>query len=106
MDAATVKEKLTKVLDHIQRTTKGVAPKITGATRPLEDLEGFDSKVWPVAISMLSAELGVQLPNDQNIFGARRWRQAFTIDESIALVCRLIAAGKVPAGSAAAKGTQ
>jgi hypothetical protein len=90
MAPEAVKEKLIAVLQMIQGATDVKGESITGHTRPLTDMHGFDSKVWPAAISMLAAELGVPIPNDVNIFRVPRGTRSLTIDETVALVCRIV----------------
>ena len=89
MDDATVTEKLIEVLREIQSNsgheTDGFAPE----TRPLVDLEGFDSLLWPVAISMLATTLGVEIPNNKNIYVSEDGTHPLTIKESAAAVCRV-----------------
>jgi hypothetical protein len=64
-----VKDKLVEVLRTIQ-DLGGFADGegITGETIPLEDLEDFDTQVAPVAITVLAKALGVEIPNDENVF--------------------------------------
>ncbi len=55
MDTAELKEKLIAVLGQIQVDSGLECPEITGATKPVESLPKFDSKVWAVATSNLAA---------------------------------------------------
>ena len=49
MDPAALKEKLIAVLGQIQADSDLECPALTGATKPVESVPGFDSKIWPVA---------------------------------------------------------
>jgi hypothetical protein len=90
MDAATLKEKLIAVLGQIQADSGLECPPLTGTTKPVENIPRFDSKVWPVAITILSTEIGAAIPNDVNIFVDETTKLARTIDETAAFVCELL----------------
>ena len=68
MDPTTLKEKLITVLSQIQADSGLACPALTGATKPVDDIPGFDSKVWPVATTILSTEIDAPIPNEVNIF--------------------------------------
>ena len=55
----------------------------------------FDSKIWPVAIGMLGAKLGISIANDVNIFRQDDSSIALTIDEIVAKVVALVEAQAV-----------
>lgn len=90
MDAAAIKNKLCKVLETIQVTSGLECPPLTGTLRPIEDIKDFDSKIWPVAIGMLSVELDEPIPEDVNIFRMEGSRKARNIDQTVAFVEQLI----------------
>jgi hypothetical protein len=94
MTKEEVRKTLIKVLETIQTNSGLPCPNFTGFIRPAEDLEGFDSTVWPVAIGMLSAELSLEIPDDVNIFASKDGKQANSIDEAVELVCKLSAEPK------------
>ena len=54
MDPETLKEKLIAILGQIQADSDLECPPLTGATKPVENLPKFDSKVWPVATTILA----------------------------------------------------
>lgn len=89
MNAAFVQTKLVAVLQNIQAWSGLECPPITGSTKPLEALPKFDSKIWPVAIGMLAAELGITIADDVNIFSREKSCVALTIDETVAVVVAL-----------------
>lgn len=89
MDQQSVEAKLIQVLERIQAASKKPSPKITAETRPLDDLPGFDSKLWPAAVSMLAAELGITIPVEENIFLSPDGKRRLTIRESAARVISL-----------------
>jgi hypothetical protein len=89
MNNVTVQTKLVEVLQTIQATSGLECPPIAGNTKPIEVLPKFDSKIWPVAIGMLAAGLGITIPNDVNIFRKDKGCIALTIDEAVAMVVTL-----------------
>ena len=84
-----VKQKLVTVLTTIQTNSGLPCPKLDGSIRPAEQLEKFNSKVWPAAIGMLSAELNFEIDDDINIFASKDGTVAYTIDQVTDLVCKL-----------------
>lgn len=92
MNAALVQSKLVEVLQNIQAASGLECPKITGSTKPLEALPRFDSKIWPVAIGMLAAELGIVIADNVNIFSREKSCSALTIDETVAMVVDIASA--------------
>ena len=101
MNPTLVKAKLIEVLQNIQATSGLDCPPITGTTKPLEALPKFDSKIWPVAIGMLAANLGITIADDVNIFRLKKSNVALTIDESVKMVVELAAAQAPASGHAA-----
>ena len=95
MDAALIHATLVEVLQNIQATSELECPPLAGATKPVEDLPKFDSKIWPVAIGMLGAQLGIVIANDVNIFRQDNSCIALTIDEIVVKVVALAAAQAV-----------
>lgn len=89
MDAALIHSTLTEVLQNIQATSELECPPLRGGTKPIEELPKFDSKIWPVAIGMLGAKLGIAIANDVNIFRQDDSCVALTIDEIVAKVLAL-----------------
>ena len=84
-----VKQALVKVLTTIQTNSGLLCPPLDGSLRPAEQLEKFNSKVWPAAIGMLSAELNFEIDDDINIFASKDGTVAYTIEEVSDLVCKL-----------------
>ena len=91
MNAVDVKTKLIQVLKTIQATSGLTCPPINDTTKPIEALPQFDSKIWPVAIGMLASELGITIPDDENIFRRTKTCIALTISETVAVVISLSA---------------
>jgi hypothetical protein len=90
MDPATLKEKLIAVLGQIQADSGLECPPLTGATKPVDHIPKFDSKVWPVATTILSNEIGASIPSDVNIFIDATTKLPRSIDETAAFVCELL----------------
>jgi hypothetical protein len=90
MDPATLKEKLIAILGQIQADSGLECPPLPGATKPVETLPKFDSKVWPVATTILATEIGATIPNDVNIFVDETTKLPRSIEETAAFVCDLL----------------
>lgn len=90
MDAAAVQATLVEVLQTIQAASGLECPPLVGTTKPVEALPKFDSKIWPVAIGMLGAKLGITIASDVNIFRREKSSVALTIDEAVAMVVSLV----------------
>ena len=90
MDPVTLKDTLIAVLGQIQADSGLECPALTGATKPVKDLPKFDSKVWPVATTILATEIGAMIPNDVNIFVDESTKLPRSIDETAAFVCALL----------------
>ena len=89
MDAQVVRQNLINVLREIQTLSGLACPEITGVTKPAKALEKFDSKMWPVATGMLAGRLGIEIPNDVNIFRVKATKEPATIDEAVIIVCSI-----------------
>ena len=87
MNASIVKDSLIEILQEIQEASELECPPLSGATKPIEALPKFNSKIWPVAIGMLAAKLGVTIPDDVNIFSSGK--TPLTIDQAVAIVVDL-----------------
>jgi hypothetical protein len=90
MDPTVLKDKLIAVLRQIQTDSGLECPPLTGATKPVANIPKFDSKIWPVAITILAAEIGASIPNDVNIFFDETTKLPRSIDETAAFVCELL----------------
>lgn len=90
MDLIILKEKLIAVLGQIQADSALECPPLTGATKPIESLPKFDSKIWPVATTILAIEIGATIPNDVNIFVDETTKLPRSIDETAIFVCDLL----------------
>ena len=64
-------------------------PPFAGPCGRSETWEGFDSKIWPVAIGILAGEIGIEIPDDVNIFVSEDGETALSIDQVVAAVCKL-----------------
>lgn len=89
MTETSVTEKLIEVLQEIQRNSGYECEGIVADTCPLQDLEGFDSKLWPVAIGMLEKNLGVKIPKKTNIYVSEDGTERLTIKQTAAVVCKI-----------------
>jgi hypothetical protein len=90
MDPVTLKETLIGILTQIQVDSGLECPPLTGSTKPVENIPKFDSKVWPVATTILATEIGAVIPNDVNIFVDETTKLPRSIDETASFVCELL----------------
>lgn len=90
MDPVTLKEKLIAVLGQIQADSGLECPALTGAIKPVNSLPQFDSKVWPVATTILATEISATIPNDVNIFVDETTKLPRSIDQVVVFVCALL----------------
>ena len=90
MNPTTLKQKLIAVLGQIQVASGLECPPLTGMTKPVDNIPKFDSKVWPVATTILSTEIGAQIPNDVNIFVDQTTKLPLSIDETAVFVCEML----------------
>ncbi len=96
-----VKQALVKVLTTIQTNSGLQCPQLHGSLKPAEELEKFNSKVWPAAIGMLSVELSFEIDDDINIFASKDGTVTYTIDQVTDLVCQLANVTMTPKKEAA-----
>jgi hypothetical protein len=87
------------ILKDIQARSGLPCPPLRGSTVPPKALEKFDSTVWPAATTLIARKLGVTIPNDVHIFGAKGVNP-LTIDQSATLI-RAKAMPKAPVKAAA-----
>lgn len=90
MDPIALKQKLIAILRQIQIDSGLECPPLTGETTPVGAIPQFDSKVWPVAITILAVEIDASIPNDVNIFIDELTKLPRSIDEVAAFVCELL----------------
>jgi hypothetical protein len=89
MDPQVIKAKFTDLLARIQEDSGFPPVPITGTTCPLDDLEGFDSLIWPIATRLLVKELGMEISRKKNIFVTKGKR--LTVDEIVDVVHQIAA---------------
>ena len=90
MNPITVREELIAVLRQIQVDSVLDCPPLVGDTRPVEDLPGFNSKVWPAATTILATEIGATIPNHVNIFVDETTKLPRSIHETAVFVCDVL----------------
>ena len=89
MSGEKVSARVITVLGQIQADSGLECPPLNGASKPIEDLPQFDSKVWPVAMTLIASELGTPIPNDMNIFVDPKTKQPLSIDQVAGMVLEL-----------------
>lgn len=86
MNPDDVHDHLITVLNQAQATVEGTPVPITGATCPLTDVPGLDTKTLPAVITMLAEATGLTIPNTRNIFVSPSG-QPLTVDQIATRVC-------------------
>ena len=81
MDKQEIVTTIVQTVAHVQKVSGRSSVGIGLSTRPVEDVEGFDSLNGVEAIVMLSESLGVDLPEDYNPFISSDGRRALSVDE-------------------------
>lgn len=90
MNQNDIEAALINTLQEIQLLTGLDCPPLTKETLPLEELPQFDSKVWPIAVCLIGEKLGVELPNDINIFKKDDTCEALNIADIVNKVSSII----------------
>ena len=87
MDLKKIRDALVAALRRIQELCGYDGQVvITGETKPLSDLEGFDSTLVPPLIDMLCDELGISIARDVNI--CADGRRKLSLDEIVPVVMK------------------
>lgn len=90
MTKKDIEAALISTLQEIQHVSGLECPPLTKNTTPLADLPQFDSKVWPIAVCLIGEKLGIDLPNDVNIFKKEDSCDSLDISEIVNKVLFLI----------------
>ncbi len=83
-------ETITKVVEavtQVQEVSGRSCGGIGASTRPVQDVEGFDSLSGIEATVMLSESLGVELPEDCNPFISEDGKRALSVGEIADTLC-------------------
>jgi hypothetical protein len=88
MDRDTIKDALINLLAEIQSDSGYPSVEVTGRTCPLEDLEGFDSLIWPISIRLLVKVIGVEIPRKTNIYVSKG--KKLMVDEIVEVVHQVV----------------
>ena len=81
MEKQEIVTKVVQTVTHVQETSGRSSTGIGVSTRPVRDVEGFDSLCGVEATVMLSESLGVDLPEDCNPFISKDGKRALSIGE-------------------------
>ena len=86
MNPNDVHNTIIEILEEIQTVSGYEYDSISAHTKPLENLQGFDSLICPVVIAILEDRLKINIPVEVNIFYQER---ALSIAEAVALVMQI-----------------
>ena len=81
MDRQQIVAKVLQTVTQIQEVSGRSSAGISVSTRPVRDVEGFDSLCGVEATIMLSESLGVALPDDYNPFISDDGERALSVGE-------------------------
>ena len=90
MDPATLTRELIDILEQIQTDSGLECPPLTGATIPVGTIPEFNSKVWPVATTILAIKINASIPNEVNIFVDEKTKLARSIENISIFVSDLV----------------
>jgi hypothetical protein len=80
-------DKLIAIIGQIQTDSELECPPLSGATKPVGAVPGFDSKIWPIATTILATEIKIPIPDDVNIFIDETTKAPRSIEEIAIFVC-------------------
>ena len=81
MEKREIVTKVVQTVVEVQDTSGRASAGIDASTRPLQDVEGFDSLSSLEATVMLSESLGVTLPDNYNPFISKDGNKALSVNE-------------------------
>ena len=82
MDKQEIVIKVVQAVALVQDLSGRSSVGIGVSTRPVRDMEGFDSLSGVEATVMLSESLGIDLPEDYNPFVSKDGKRALSVDET------------------------
>jgi len=90
MDKSAVMGKVIDAVRQVQEASGRPVGNISGGTRPIQDVAGFDSLSGVEATVILSESLGHDLPDDYDPFVSKDGRRALSVREITDNVCEII----------------
>lgn len=90
MDKVEIKEKVIQsVIRHQEMSGRSIG-EVSGGTRPIGGVQGFDSLSGVEATLILSDLIGHDIPENINPFIAEHGSRANTVDEIADVVCSIM----------------
>lgn len=86
-----IRAAIEKVLQQVQTASGRTCPKITDSTKPIGDLDGFDSLMAVEATILVEQELGVTLENNTTPFTSGGSKRALTVAKIVDRIAAMIA---------------
>lgn len=83
MEMQTIRTSLESCLTRIQTSLGKQIPQFTDSFKPIDQLDGFDSELWPIASGMLQVELGISIPGKTNLFRDELTKKALTMAQIV-----------------------
>jgi len=94
MNNVSIRESLDEVISEIQEGSSLECPQLTETLVPATEVPSFDSKVWLIATTMLSAKIEFQIPDAENIFVCKDTNQPCSVSEICKRVSEIIEESK------------
>jgi hypothetical protein len=89
MEPKDLVDALIAIIGQIQTDSELECPPLTGTTKPVGAVPELDSKIWPVATTILATEINIPIPDDVNIFIDEATKAPRSIKEIAVFVCEL-----------------
>ena len=81
MEKQEIVTRVIQTVVQVQEESGRVIAGIDASTRPLKDVEGFDSLCGLEATEMLSVSLGIAIPDNRNPFVSEDGNRASSVNE-------------------------
>ena len=94
MDKSQIVETVLSAVRQVQEVSGRPLGEIDSRTRPIGDVEGFDSLSGIDAIVILSESLGYDLPDDRNPFISKDRRRALSVSEMADNLLEILGTGE------------
>lgn len=81
MERQEIVARVIETVVQVQEDSGRAFAGIDASTRPLKDVDGFDSLCGLEATELLSASLGIAIPNNRNPFVSEDGNRALSVNE-------------------------
>ena len=92
MEKQEIVTKVVQAVAQVQEASGRSSGVIGVSTRPVRDVEGFDSLSGVEATVMLSESLEVHIPEDHNPFVSKDWKRGLSVGDIADTLCTYMGA--------------